>query len=162
MMYVFSESAHPLRNKITFLPLFLITVGLFLFLPNRSAAEMVSIKGEKVNLRSGPATSSSIIWELGKGYPLLILQKKKSWLKVKDFEGDTGWVYRKLTFNKPHVIVKKKNVNIRKEPSTKSSIIGKANYGVVFATVKQQNGWAKVRHDSGLVGWIKRDLLWGW
>ena len=161
-MSVFSESAHPLRKKSPFRCLLLIAVGLSFFLPIRATAEMVSIKGEKVNMRSGPATSYNIVWELGKGYPLMILEKKRSWLKVKDFEGDTGWVYRKLTSNKPHMIVKKKHVNIRREPNTKSRVIGKANYGVVFATIKQQKDWAKVKHDSGLVGWIKRDLLWGW
>jgi hypothetical protein len=31
-------------------------------------------------------------------------------------------------------------------------IVGKANYGVVFAIVKQQKGWTKVKHESGLVG----------
>jgi hypothetical protein len=32
------------------------------------------------------------------------------------------------------MIVKKKHVNIRKEPNTRSSIVGKTNYGIVFAT----------------------------
>jgi len=59
------------------------------------------------------------------------------------------------------MIVKKKHANIRKEPNTRSSITGKADYGVVFATVKQQKGYAKVKHESGLVGWIKQDLPWG-
>jgi len=162
MMPVFPESAHPLRKKIFIFSLFLITAGFLLAPPLLAGTEMISIKGEKVNMRSGPATSYNISWELGNGYPLKVLQKKRSWLKVKDFEGDTGWVYRKLTSNKPHLIVKRKHVNIRKAPTTRSRIIGKANYGVVFATIKQKKGWAKVKHESGLVGWIKRDLLWGW
>jgi len=81
--------------------------------------------------------------------------------KAKDFEGDIDWVNRKLITNTPHMIVKKKHVNNPMEPNTSSSIVGKANYGVVLATVKQQKGYAKVKHESGLVGWIKRDLLWG-
>ena len=162
-MSVFSECAHPLRKKTNFFfTVLLFAVAWILLFPVQTKAEMVSIDGEKVNMRSGPATSYDIVWELGKGYPLMILEKKKSWLKVKDFEGDTGWVYRKLTSNRPHLIVKKKHVNIRKAPTTHASIIGKANYGVVFATIKQQKGWAKVKHDSGLIGWIRRDLLWGW
>ena len=42
------------------------------------------------------------------------------------------------------------------------SITGKANYGVVFKTLKRKRGWVKVRHEDGLEGWIQRDLLWGW
>ncbi len=133
-----------------------------LFLPSHALAEMASVKGEKVNLRAKPTTAASVLWELGEGFPLMVLRKKRGWLKVKDFEGDVGWIYRDLTSNRPHLIVRKKLVNIRKKPTSRSRIIGKAKYGVVFATLKQYKGWAKVKHESGLIGWIRRDLLWGW
>ena len=133
-----------------------------LFWPGHALAGMASIKGEKVNMRAKPATSSTVLWQLGNGYPLMVLKKKRAWLKVKDFEGDVGWVYRKLTSNRPHLIVKKRLVDIHKKPTSRSRIIGKARYGVVFATLKQYRGWAKVKHQSGLIGWIRRDLLWGW
>jgi uncharacterized protein YgiM (DUF1202 family) len=62
----------------------------------------------------------------------------------------------------PHMIVKGKRVNIRSGPGTNFKLIGKADYGVVFTTLKQESGWAKVKHENGLVGWIKRNLIWGW
>ena len=163
---IFSRPFSPPWNRIqrrfsAVLLLLALLLGLFT-LPGRAFAEMVSISGEKVNLRAGPATTYPILWELGEGFPLIVLAKKRSWLKVKDFEGDVGWVYRRLTSNRPHLIVKKERVNIRKAPNSRSRLIGKANYGVVFATLKQHKGWAKVKHQSGLIGWIKRDLLWGW
>lgn len=123
---------------------------------------MVSVTGEKVNLRSGPSSESSILWEYGNGFPLRILQTKGSWYKTVDFENDTGWVYNKLVDKTPHLIVKKKRVNIRSGPGSKYKLLGKANYGVVFKTLNQSAGWAKVQHVNGLVGWIRRDLLWGW
>lgn len=132
------------------------------FLPAHALAEMTSIKGEKVNMRAKPASTATILWQLGEGFPLKVLKKRRNWLKVKDFEGDVGWVFRKLTSKRPHLIVKKKMVNIRNKPASRSRIIGKAKYGVVFATLKQYRGWAKVKHQSGLIGWIRRDLLWGW
>ena len=152
------------RFKPFLLVVLVLQVFLFpiLFLPAHVHAEMTSINGEKVNMRAKPATSSTVLWELGEGFPLKVLKKKKSWLKVRDFEGDVGWVYRRLTSKRPHLIVKKKLVNIRKKPTSRSRIIGKAKYGVVFATLKQYKGWAKVKHESGLIGWIRRDLLWGW
>lgn len=125
-------------------------------------AKMVSVAGDKLNLRSGPGTKYPVQWEYGKGFPLMVKATKGSWYKVVDFENDTGWVYRKLVTNKPHLIVKEKIVNIRKGPGEKYKLIGKAKYGVVLKTLSQQSGWAKVQHISGLQGWIKRDLLWGW
>ena len=129
--------------------------------------KMVSVVGEKVNLRKGPSTQYPIIWELGKGFPLRVLSYKGNWIKVSDFESDVGWIYKNLVSKKPHLIVKinknsKARINIRSGPGTKYKIVGKAEYGVVFKTLKRGDGWVKVRHETGLTGWIKRSLLWGW
>ena len=147
--------------------LFTIALLVSLFFSVSSAlAKMVSVVGDNVNLRSGPGTKYSVKWKYGSGFPLKVLEEKGGWLKVEDFEGDSGWLYEKLTSRNGHMIVKvhknqNKKVNIRSGPSTKYKIVGKAYYGVVFTTIKQQNGWAHVKHDSGLEGWIKRSLLWG-
>ena len=128
---------------------------------------MVSVSGEKVNLRKGPSTSDPIIWELGKGFPLKVVGSKGSWYKVSDFENDVGWIYKNLVSRKPHLIVKvnknsKDQINIRSGPGTAYQVVGKAQYGVVFETLQQKSGWVKVRHETGFTGWIKRSLLWGW
>ncbi|MFW2368083.1 MAG: SH3 domain-containing protein [Desulforhopalus sp.] len=147
---------------------FLIFILLFslIFSATSSLAKMVSVVGENVNLRSGPGTKYSVKWKYGSGFPLKVMGEKEGWLKVEDFEGDSGWLYQKLTSKTGHMIVKvhkneNQKVNIRSGPGTKYKVVGKAYYGVVFKTIKQQNGWAHVKHDSGLEGWIKRSLLWG-
>lgn len=132
-----------------------------------AAITMVSVAGEKVNLRKGPSTQYPIIWELGKGFPLRIIGSQGNWYKVSDFESDVGWIYKDLVSKKPHLIVKanknsKARVNIRSGPGTKYEVVGKAEYGVVFETLKRGEGWVQVRHETGLTGWIKRSLLWGW
>ena len=123
---------------------------------------MISGAGAKANLRSGPNVNSSVLWEYGKGFPLRIIKTKGNWYKVVDFENDTGWIYKKVVHKSPHMIVKKKRVNIRSGPGSRYRLVGKANYGVVFKTIQQKPGWAKVQHENGLVGWIRRDLVWGW
>lgn len=129
-------------------------------------SKMVSVVGDNVNLRSGPGTKYSIKWKYGDGFPLKVIEEQGGWVKVEDFEGDTGWLYKKLTSTTGHMIVKvnkdqNQKINIRSGPGTKYKVVGKAYYGVVFKTIKQQNGWAHLRHDSGLEGWVKRSLLWG-
>lgn len=152
-----------MAKRISLLLVFLVLVFL---VPITAAAKMVSVTGDNVNLRSGPGTKYSVKWKYGSGFPLKVLQEKGDWLKVEDFEGDSGWLYKKLTSRTGHMIVKvhkdqDTKINIRSGPGTKYKIVGKAYYGVVFRTIKQQNGWAHVKHDSGLEGWIKRTLLWG-
>ncbi len=139
----------------------LVTVVVVLLALPASAA-MVSIAADKVNLRAGPGKNHPVLWELGAGYPLRVLGRRGNWLKVKDFEGDVGWVHKKLTNKRPHLVVKKKIINIRSGPGTNYKIVAKAKRGVVFATLKRKRNWVKIKHETGLVGWARRDLLWGW
>lgn len=125
-------------------------------------AQMVSIAREEVNMRSGPGTRYPVMWELGRGFPLKTIERKGKWIRVKDFEGDTGWVFRKLTDKTPNVIVTKKIVNIRSGPGKKYQVVGKAEYGTVLRLIKKSKGWVNIKHSNTLAGWIKGNLVWGW
>lgn len=145
----------------------LSSVFFIVFLASTAFAEMTSVKGDKVNLRKGPGTKYSIVWEYGNGYPLQVVKKQGNWIKTRDFERDTGWIHKSLLQYSPHVIVKvnknnKGKINIRKGPGTSNPVVGKAQYGVVFKTVQRKSGWINVKHDTGLTGWIKESLLWGY
>lgn len=150
-------------KHIAFLLTFLLTT---LFTLSPALAKMGSIDGDKVQLRTGPGTKYAAKWQYGNGFPVKIVTRKGNWVKVTDFENDTGWIYKKFISNTPHMIIKankgkKKKINIRNGPGTKYKVVGQAYYGVVFETVRQSRGWAKVKHESGLTGWIKRSLIWG-
>lgn len=143
------------------------TIILLLALYTTSFAEMKSTNGEKVSLRTGPGEQYNVKWEFGNGFPVRILSKKGQWAKVQDFENDSGWVNTAMLNNDPHVIVKvnkgkNKKINIRSGPGTKYSVVGKAYYGVVFEKKEQNKGWVKVKHESGLEGWIEKTLVWGY
>ncbi len=126
------------------------------------AAEMVSVKGSIVNMRSGPSTRTETLWELKKGYPLKVIKRKGSWLQVQDFENDRGWVSRKLTAKTPYHVVKSNTANLRSGPSTNSPIVGKAERGDVLRTLDKKSGWVKVQPGSGKSGWVSGKLIWGW
>ena len=127
-----------------------------------AAAEMVSIKGSVVNMRSGPGTNTEVLWELERGYPLQVLQRKGSWLQVKDFENDKGWVARTLTGKVPHHIVKASIANIRSGPGTGFRVVAKAERYDLLRTRGTKTGWVRVERDDGVKGWISKRLLWGW
>ncbi|WP_153305952.1 SH3 domain-containing protein [Desulfogranum mediterraneum] len=147
----------------------LILLVLFLsllFTVDSALAAMVAIKGDDINMRSGPGTKYKVLWKLDSGFPLKILKKKGSWYRVQDFEGTIGWVHRNVTTRKGHMIVdvnkkSQKRVNVRSGPGTNNRIVAKAYYGVVFRTLKQKSGWVQVEHEKGVRGWIKRSLVWG-
>ena len=143
--------------------LLLIPAWFFLSLvPGDVRAKMVSVNRPVVNMRSGPGLQSRIDWKLEQGYPLQVIGTRSNWYRVRDFEGDVGWVYAPLTGRMPHVVVKKKKVNVRSGPGRSYRVVALAGRGVVFRTIKSVKGWVKVRHRNGVTGWVARHLVWGW
>jgi len=126
------------------------------------AQQMLSVKGSTLNMRSGPSTNTEVLWELQRGYPLQVVQRKNRWVQVRDFEGDTGWVAASLTGRTPHHVVKVNNANLRKGPGTQHRIMGKASYGELLRTKEKRGSWVRVERTTGDIGWISKKLLWGW
>jgi SH3-like domain-containing protein len=142
----------------------IVSIGTAMFLASLpvSAQEMVSVAGKEANLRAGPGTGYEVNWILSRGYPLKIIERKQAWLKVQDFEGDIGWIYRALTGSTAFHIVKVPVANLRAEPNTQSRVLGRLSYGDLVRTLEKRTSWVRVQRDSGVRGWIARRLLWGW
>jgi SH3-like domain-containing protein len=125
------------------------------------SAEFVSVKGDNVNVRTGAGTNYEVSMELFKGYPLKVLSTQGEWLKIVDFENDQGWIHQSLVTDGNTVIVNgNKNVNMRAEPSTNSTVIATVDRGVVMTKLETQGKWLKLKHSTGLIGWIYKPLLW--
>lgn len=143
-----------------------ILLGVFALLLLTSAsvqaAPMVSVAVDKIKMHSEAGEKAPVLWILGAGYPLSVLDDQGDWLKVQDYAGDSGWVAAPQVDRKPHMIVKAELVEMRSGPSKRFKLVGRANNGVVFQTLKVKTRWIKVKHQSGLIGWIDRSQLWGW
>jgi SH3-like domain-containing protein len=126
------------------------------------AQQMVSIGRDTVNMRAGASTRHEVLYELSKGYPLQVTGRQGDWLKVRDFEGDVGWVHQPMTGRTPHHVVKANVANIRSAPNTRAAIVGKAERGEVLRTVEKRPDWVKVKQEDGAQGWVAKRLLWGW
>lgn len=140
----------------------IITGGiLILSVSMASAASYVSVNGDNINVRTGPGTDNQVSMELFEGYPLQVIGSNGDWLQVVDYEQDKGWIHKSLVVDGNTVIVNgTKSVNMRAEPSTASSIIANVDRGVVLTKLESQGKWLKLKHSSGLIGWIYKPLLW--
>jgi SH3-like domain-containing protein len=151
------NTTHSVRHLIAATSLCLLALGTSV----AQAQTMVSVKGSTLNMREGPGTNRTVLWELKRGYPLLITERRGRWIKVRDFEGDTGWVARSLTGNTPHHVVKSRVANVRSGPGTQHRIVGKAEYGELLRTRQKRADWVRVEREEGVGGWIAKKLLWG-
>ncbi|OGQ94975.1 MAG: hypothetical protein A2521_06385 [Deltaproteobacteria bacterium RIFOXYD12_FULL_57_12] len=135
--------------------------------PKIKTSDMVSIAQDKTTMHAGPGEKRPVLWELGRGVPLRIIDTQGTWLKLTDFEHDVGWVAKKQVSREPYFIVKangnrQARISLRKGPGPKQEVVGEAAYGVVLKNIARKKEWVKVRHESGLTGWVRRDQLWGW
>ncbi len=57
----------------------------------------VSTRSNPINVRVGPGTKYEIAWNfLVSGVPVEIIQEFDTWRKIRDVEGDEGWVHQNL------------------------------------------------------------------
>ncbi|WP_187149337.1 SH3 domain-containing protein [Desulforapulum autotrophicum] len=124
------------------------------------AQERRCITSKIANVRSGPGTNYETLWQVETYYPILIVEKKDSWLKFKDFEGDMGWIHGSLVGDAPSVITVKSNCNVRSGPGPVHPIVFTVERGVPFKVLKQQSDWLEVEHGDGDRGWIYKPLVW--
>jgi len=141
----------------------LLLVGFFSVLIPVSgvlAAERMSVKVGLANVRSGPSKTSEVAWQVTKYHPFKILKKKGVWYECKDFEGDTGWLYKDLLAKTATVITLKENCNIRSGPGSDNHILFIVDREVPLKVLKRKGRWLKIEHEDGDQGWIHASLVW--
>ncbi|MBM9615412.1 SH3 domain-containing protein [Desulfobulbus rhabdoformis] len=135
-------------------------LGAFFLCSSALAKQYLSVAQDGINVRSGPGTDTTIIYEFPQGYPLEVLEHHGQWLKVVDYEGAKGYVFSSLLTQDPHVIVSVKDGNVRSDPSIKEdNIVGTVVQDVIFEKIDQKGDWVQVRHPQ-LEGWVHKSLLW--
>jgi len=139
-----------------------LTCGaIVLFSASGVNAETVSVLKDGANVRTGPSTNDQVAMELFQGYPLKVVEKKGDWIKVSDFENDTGWINKTMVGPGNTVIVNsQKAINMRAEPATTAAIVANIERGVVLTKISTKGDWVKVKHAKGTEGWISKSLLW--
>lgn len=126
------------------------------------AEQFVSISSATANVRAQPTPRAEKLWELNRGYPLAVTKRQGNWFKVRDFEGDLGWIYRPLTGKAPHHVVRAKVANLRAAPQTSARLVGKLEQYELVKTVSKRSGWVQVKRHNGQQGWVAQRLVWGW
>jgi SH3-like domain-containing protein len=139
---------------------FVILAAILFFVGGAAASNRMAVKADTANIRAKPDLQSDTLWQVEKYYPLLILEKKESWYRFKDFEGDVGWIHDSLVDDTPTVIVKVNRANLRADAGTQYDLVFDAQKGTPFKVLEKKGRWIKVQHADGDVGWIFNALVW--
>ncbi len=136
-------------------------VLLFLFMPGMVfSEERLSVVASIANMRLGPGTEEKTVWQVEQYHPFIVIEKKGSWYKVKDYENDVAWLHNSLLGKVDTVITIKDKTNIRTKPDAKSKVLFTVDKGVPFKVVERKGSWIKIQHADGDVGWVNNTLVW--
>jgi len=125
-----------------------------------SAQQRLSITAGIANMRSGPGTKYDVLWQVEQYHPVIIVEKKGNWYKVKDFENDVAWLHKSLLGKIQGVITIKDKCNVRSKSDTKSRVLFTVEKGVPFKVLMRKGNWINIEHADGDVGWIYKTLVW--
>jgi len=141
----------------------IILAGMLMLLPGMAfALDYRSVAVPKAVLFDSPSAQGKKLFVIGQGYPVEVIVDLGQWLKIRDNQGSLTWIEAKQLASKRTVLVTMDHVDIRQSADAASSLVGRAEKDVVLDMLEPAvNGWVKVRHRDGLVGYIPSASVWG-
>jgi SH3-like domain-containing protein len=125
----------------------------------------VTLKAGKVNVRKGPSHDHSVAWTYQrKGLPVEITAESDNWRKVRDAEGQEGWIQQSMLAGKRNAFVAKwvkdGGVLLRPQANAGSGAVARLAPGVVAIVETCDGEWCFITA-SNYEGYARQSELWG-
>jgi SH3-like domain-containing protein len=124
----------------------------------------VSLKAEKVNVRRGPSSDHPVAWVFQrKGLPVEIIAEFENWRRVRDSDGEEGWILQSMLAGKRTAVVAPwragKPLPLYAQQA-QGAMVASLSAGVM-GEVKTCNGeWCEIAVE-GYDGYAEQAMLWG-
>jgi len=103
----------------------------------------VSLKAEKVNVRRGPSSDHPVAWVFQrKGLPVEIVAEFENWRRVRDSDGEEGWILQNMLAGK------------------RTAEIAPWKQGQVAEVENCDGDWCELSA-GGYDGYVQQTQLWG-
>jgi SH3-like domain-containing protein len=122
----------------------------------------VSMKGETTNMREGPSEDNRIEWVYHrKGLPVEVIATYEVWRRVRDMDGEIGWIHVALLSRERTAVVRGKGkAAVRGEADANAPLVAEAEPGAIGRLEHCGVHACEVKFDHA-TGWIVRTRLWG-
>jgi SH3-like domain-containing protein len=126
------------------------------------APYFASMKNETTNMREGPNPDTRIKWVYHhKGLPVEVIASFDAWRRVRDMDGEIGWIHTALLSRERTAVVNGQgDVDIHSSADPNSKTVAEAQPGAI-GTLKGCGPTACRVRFAGAEGWIERTRLWG-
>jgi SH3-like domain-containing protein len=126
----------------------------------KNSLRFISLRADEVNMRTGPSTNNPLKFTYYvKSMPMEVLDEYQGWYKVRDFEGDQGWINKNLISRRQTVILTAEEIMFKKRNTTSKPIL-RIEEKVVARVRRCVEGWCKLSI-QGYEGWVEKANLWG-
>lgn len=116
------------------------------------------VNDDGVRIRSGPGLNYSIKTTANTGEVFQVISSSSGWIQVKLNDSTSGWVAEYLLDISQKSIVVSTNLQVYKEASTRTAVIGSINKNEPVIVKKKINGWNLIS-SSKVNGWVYDGLL---
>ncbi len=125
----------------------------------------VSLKPSDTPMREGPSKDHRIKWVFKKeGVPVEIIAEFENWRRVRDSEGDDGWVFHsRLSGRRTAQInpkLKQADIPLYARDSDSTQVVARLQPGVIGSVEQCSGKWCRLVGD-GFDGWLQQERLWG-
>ena len=125
-------------------------------------AEYRSLGDQPAILYDAPSTKADKLFAVTRHYPFEVLVKLEQWTKVRDANGEVGWVENAALGDRNMVVVTAPLADVRAAPDPQSPLVFEAYKQVLLEVLgPPADGWVKVRHRDGQEGYIRTSHIWG-
>ncbi len=128
-----------------------------------SALEFKAVGANPTILYDTPSAKGKKLFVAPRGMPVEIVLNYGEWTKVRDASGGLAWLEAKSLVAKRNVIVQVASAKVRATADDAAFIQFTADKGVLLELQSEAaaNGWLKVKHRDGQVGFVKAVEVWG-
>lgn len=125
----------------------------------------VSLKAEKVNVRRGPSSDHPVAWVFQrKGLPVEIVAEFENWRRIRDSEGEEGWILQSMLAGKRTAVVApwrgQQLTALHSAADENSSIRASLAAGAMSDVSNCDGTWCEISA-GGYDGYVQQEMLWG-
>ena len=129
-----------------------------------------STRSEPINVRVGPGQKYDIAWTyLKAGVPVEIVQEFDTWRKIRDVDGEEGWIHQNLlTGTRAGYVtplIANGEIPLRASQSDESGVRARLGAGLKVTISECDGAWCQVsaagQGSSVYSGYLHQEELWG-
>ena len=121
----------------------------------------VSLRAGEVNVRVGPGTRYPIRYVYQKKrLPVEVVEEFSHWRKVRDHEGESGWIHKGLLSSARYGLTTQDPSIIYRKPDSSAAAVISAGENVLLSLTECIKEWCRIEHENRK-GWIAKSQIWG-